>query len=286
MGDLNVRGYYKNPRKISPEAVEKLRENLELLGDLSGIVHNEGTNELIGGNQRGKIFDINECRVEITETLPEPDKQGTTARGFVYWKDHKYTYRRVRWSSAQCERANITANSLGGTWDEAILLAKWKDFDGINDWELPILFEAPTFIDNEIEGGTHTNNKYHDVKAMVFLSVNLLQREIPIPETEAKLFLDEFESLRLRGDEKVMAFFLELYQSARKILRMEPTVVENDFPEITEYHDPNEDLLNEGEEMLDGETLEEFEIRMAGRLEDSDAPAVETKKKKDKRKPA
>lgn len=41
-----------NPRRISPKEFERLRADLTTFGDLSGIVHNVTTGNLVGGNQR------------------------------------------------------------------------------------------------------------------------------------------------------------------------------------------------------------------------------------------
>ena len=53
--------YSKNPRKISESQLEQLKQNIQELGDLSGIVHDLNTDEIISGNQRSKVININEC---------------------------------------------------------------------------------------------------------------------------------------------------------------------------------------------------------------------------------
>lgn len=42
--------YSKNPRKITDSQLEKLKSNIQELGDLSGIVHDLNTDEIISGN--------------------------------------------------------------------------------------------------------------------------------------------------------------------------------------------------------------------------------------------
>lgn len=118
--------YYKNPRKIGAAEMELLEESLEELGDLSGVVHDLNSDQVIGGNQRSDVFDLNRCEIEMVERREEPDEQGTVGHGFIHWRGGRYAYRQVRWSAAQCERANIRANKLGGEWDFAVLL---KDFE-------------------------------------------------------------------------------------------------------------------------------------------------------------
>ncbi|MCO5189124.1 MAG: DNA modification methylase [Anaerolineae bacterium] len=128
-----MKPYHKNPRKISDRQREQLKRWLAELGDLSGIVHNLPTDEIIGGNQRSRVFNINDCEIHLTETNQEPDEQGTIAHGFVIWRDHKYAYRQVQWTAEQCEAANVVANQAGGDWDIEILLNQFER-DGLLDY--------------------------------------------------------------------------------------------------------------------------------------------------------
>jgi hypothetical protein len=52
---INMADY--NPRKITPEAKQKLRTNLEARGVMGGIVWNTVTGNLVAGHQRLKIMD-------------------------------------------------------------------------------------------------------------------------------------------------------------------------------------------------------------------------------------
>ena len=45
-----MKEYHKNPRKITPKQLEQLKANIQELGDLSGIVHDLNTDEIITGN--------------------------------------------------------------------------------------------------------------------------------------------------------------------------------------------------------------------------------------------
>jgi len=116
-----MKTYHKNPRRIDREDFDRLRNSLEELGDLGGVVHNIRTDEIVGGNQRAKVFDINRCEIVITEEYEVPDSQGTIAIGYIVWDEKKYSYRRVYWDEVQAEKANILANDISGTWDYAIL---------------------------------------------------------------------------------------------------------------------------------------------------------------------
>ncbi len=135
-----MKAYRKNPRKISKWQIELLEETLRELGDLSGIVHDLNSDEIVGGNQRSKVFDVNSCETEIAEELAVPDEQGTVAHGYVIWEGKRYAYRQVRWTAEQCARANVVANKVGGEWDLAVLTSEFETQDlldlGFEAWEL------------------------------------------------------------------------------------------------------------------------------------------------------
>jgi DNA modification methylase len=134
--------YHKNPRQISRKRHRRLDDTLTRFGDLSGIVHNLETDEIIGGNQRVAVFDNG--TVEMVEEFDEADEQGTVGLGFVIWKGKPYSYRQVRWDEATAREANIAANLGGGDWDFDILANQWDaaeltnwgfDEDLLKDWQ-------------------------------------------------------------------------------------------------------------------------------------------------------
>jgi len=135
-----MKKYHKNPRILNEKQAALLKKTLIELGDLSGIVHDVNSDEIIGGNQRSDIFDINKCKIEIVKKYPKPTKTGTIAEGYVLWNDERYTYRKVKWTPKQCEKANVIANHAGGTWDFEILSQKFETSDlidwGFEEWEL------------------------------------------------------------------------------------------------------------------------------------------------------
>lgn len=134
-----MKQYNRNPRKITPEQLKQLKANIEELGDISGIVHDLNTDEIISGNQRSKVIDINKCEVVITEKYDTPTPQGTVAWGYVIFEGQKLNYRQVRWTDQQRAKACITANSLGGDWDYEILKSTWKEEQGLLDgWGLDV----------------------------------------------------------------------------------------------------------------------------------------------------
>lgn len=118
---IEFASYKTNPRKISGKQMDELEKHLRQLGDLSGIVHDLNSGQIVGGNQRSKVFDIKNCKIVIEHTNDKPDEQGTVALGYVIWEGKRYNYRQVRWTKEQCDQANIIANKAGGTWDWDVL---------------------------------------------------------------------------------------------------------------------------------------------------------------------
>jgi len=138
---INLKEYCSNPRTLTQKQHDLLKRDLLELGDLSGIVHDLNSGEIIGGNQRVKIFcEIPDPKIIITEKYDAPTKAGTVALGYVEVGGEKFSYREVRWTKKQCKKANIVANRAGGEWDFNILanafevenLLDW----GFEDWEL------------------------------------------------------------------------------------------------------------------------------------------------------
>jgi len=128
-----MKQYHKNPRQITGKQYGDLERWLRELGDLSGIVHDLNSDEIIGGNQRSRVFDVNKCQVELSGEPHEPDEQGTVAHGFIVWEGKRYAYRQVRWDARQCEQANIVANKAGGGWDFDTLANNFE-LDDLLDW--------------------------------------------------------------------------------------------------------------------------------------------------------
>lgn len=131
--------YHKNPRNITKKQYEMLQENIALFGDISGVVVDLNSQEIIGGNQRSKAIDLESCKIEIVNEYDKPTKQGTVLEGYILVPNQlggepiRMNYREVRWTEKQCERANITANKLGGTFDFEVL-ANQFEFDDLMEW--------------------------------------------------------------------------------------------------------------------------------------------------------
>jgi len=185
--------YSKNPRQITHKQMDDLKKTLAELGDLSGIVHDLNSDQIIGGNQRSRAMDVNTCEIELTHTAQEPDEQGTVALGFIVWQGKRYAYRRVRWTQKQCERANIIANKAGGSWDYDVLanefdlidLFDWgfehrelsmvPEFDGNSEWRMLGEGEVTLFIffrDKEMAAEALEMLTYREMENMRIRTIN------------------------------------------------------------------------------------------------------------------
>jgi len=112
-----LKAYDKNPRKMGKEEYKLLVDSLQKYGDLSGVVFNRRTGNLIGGHQRTSHFKSSNAKVIITESFDTPTKQGTVALGYVVLDGEKYSYREVEFSELDEQKANILPNKVSGTWD-------------------------------------------------------------------------------------------------------------------------------------------------------------------------
>lgn len=123
-----LRPYHKNPRKITAEKLQLLKESIVEFGDLSGVVFNETTGQLVGGHQRVQVFkDAQTADIKIEKTFDEPTSTGTVAVGYIEIGQERFSYRKVRWDEKQEERANIAANKMGGFWDYEILANQFSE---------------------------------------------------------------------------------------------------------------------------------------------------------------
>jgi hypothetical protein len=110
--DLKPAAY--NPRKITDHRLEMLRKSMQEFGDLSGIVFNVKTGNIVGGHQRIKHLDPAWPIAKQTAT----DKTGTVALGSIETPFGKWQYREVSWDLKREAAANVAANQHGGEFDQ------------------------------------------------------------------------------------------------------------------------------------------------------------------------
>lgn len=138
--DLNPAEY--NPRKISDKQLELLDKSMKEYGDLSGIVFNVATGNIIGGHQRTKLLNPE----AVIQKEDCQDETGTTAIGYVITSEGKFSYREVNWTEQKEKAANIAANKGGGEWD----FTKLKDLiEDLDDGQFDL--ELTGFDNQEIE---------------------------------------------------------------------------------------------------------------------------------------
>lgn len=118
-----LQGDPKNPRQISKDDFAKLKKLLEEFGDLSGIVRNVRTGQLVGGHMRIKAFqDLDGAsNVQIQQRFDPATRTGTVAIGQVVLQNEVYSYREVDWEEGRQRAANIAANRAGGEFDKDLL---------------------------------------------------------------------------------------------------------------------------------------------------------------------
>lgn len=125
MSDRNIndlKANPKNPRTINKHDYAALVESIKQFGDLSGIVLNVRTGQLVGGHQRTEAFKRMGSNVQIhKEDLPEANSVGTIAYGYVEFNGERYGYREVDWDQDRETAANIAANRIQGQFDLDIL---------------------------------------------------------------------------------------------------------------------------------------------------------------------
>ena len=145
--DLKFKG---NPRKISDKQRELLKEHIQELGDLSGVVYCHNQKAYVGGNQRTDIFDGS--AIEIVETYKKPNEVGTVAYGFINHNNERFAYREVNFNEDQFKKACIVANNDGGEHDLDIL--KTWNRENLEEWG----FDTSGFADEiEDEESNYTN---------------------------------------------------------------------------------------------------------------------------------
>lgn len=126
-----------NPSNITPEARAALTESLKRFGDISGIVLNTRTGNLVAGHQR-----VDALRREFgtAELRTDPDGHATIHAGA-----HVFPVRVVDWDEATERAANIAANNphIAGTFDDAKLQAMLEELK--DDPEFGDMFDGLAF---------------------------------------------------------------------------------------------------------------------------------------------
>lgn len=151
-----------NPRIITDKQLSMLKKSMQEFGDLSGIVVNVKTGNMVGGHQRAKHFDPSWKIVKEKHT----DKVGTVAIGYAETPYGRWTYREVDWTEEKEAAGNIAANQHGGEFDmpklkDIIITLDTGDLDmellGFNSHEIELMMTA--IHPDEPEGGDPETEK-------------------------------------------------------------------------------------------------------------------------------
>ena len=109
IADLEAAPY--NPRSIAPEALAGLKRSLGEFGDISGLVFNERSGNLVAGHQR-------------LAALKAEHGDGLRFEGgaVVAPSGERFPVRVVDWPTAKEKAANVAANSplLAGDWTDGL----------------------------------------------------------------------------------------------------------------------------------------------------------------------
>lgn len=113
----------RNPRTLSKHDGNALSNSIKHFGDLSCIVFNTRTGQLVGGHQRIEIMKrlSGEKRIAITQRFDAPDTDGTVAIGYVFIGNKQFAYREVDWNINTQRAANIAANRIQGEFNLEML---------------------------------------------------------------------------------------------------------------------------------------------------------------------
>jgi len=120
--DLKAAPY--NPRQISKKQLAMLKKSLEEFGDLSGIVFNIQTGNLIGGHQRVSLFD--------------PSWPIDKTKGIIKTPFGDCSYREVDWPEEKEKAANIAANKHSGEWESGLLSDLLADLNDLPDFDMEL----------------------------------------------------------------------------------------------------------------------------------------------------
>lgn len=143
ISDLKPASY--NPRTISDSQLKSLKQAMQKFGDLSGIVVNKRTGNIVGGHQRVKTF----SKDDKVHTEPYTDDVGTIAAGYVETSYGRWTYREVDWDEDKERAANVAANKHGGEWESKLLAEllqelppEYRELTGFSEKEISKLIDT------------------------------------------------------------------------------------------------------------------------------------------------
>lgn len=129
-----------NPRSISVGRLDKLHQSMAVFGDLSGVVFNVRTGNLVSGHQRMKKVNNHKSRIV---QVAHKDALGTIAVGHIEVElesgNLRIPYRAVDWHIKQEKAANIAANAHGGNFDKEKLALVLADIENVKEFDIEVV---------------------------------------------------------------------------------------------------------------------------------------------------
>lgn len=152
----------KNPRRMSDHDGNALERSIKEFGDLSPIVRNRRTDQLVAGHQRKKIMGrmSAERRVLLNEQAGQGmyeghefmDDVGTVALGYIFIGNKQFAYREVDWPYEREMAANIAANRIQGEFDLELLGEATFDLAQKDPELLDLTGQTPEEIKDLLDG--------------------------------------------------------------------------------------------------------------------------------------
>jgi DNA modification methylase len=136
----------ENPRKITQSKLSQLEKAMHEFGDLSGIVFNRRTGNLVSGHQRSKNFEA-EAQITVVNSFKKPNLVGTVVEGYIENGGIRWNYREVDWPRNKEMAGTIAANKLAGEWDMP-QLSQWME--ELNSFDSDLDPELTMFDDQEM----------------------------------------------------------------------------------------------------------------------------------------
>jgi hypothetical protein len=121
----------RNPRKMSQDELDALKESIEVYGDLSGFLYNRRTKSLFGGHQKIKVIPP-DSKIKIEKKYDKPTRAYTVSEGYIIIYGERFKYREVDAPEEWEWEAMIAANKHSGDWDQEILRVGAVDFKDTN----------------------------------------------------------------------------------------------------------------------------------------------------------
>ena len=134
----DLKGDPANPRDIEDDSAAGLQASLAEFGDISGIVFNRQTGELVTGHQRCEQIRERWGDLAIDVVRGDPDRAVMTSPD-----GHVFDVRLVDWSQARQRAANVAANSsrLAGVFNVDL-------DDYLADIQVELAAESPTLLED------------------------------------------------------------------------------------------------------------------------------------------